>query len=61
MNRDDVISIVRQFTGHENIIAVPRILIELTGDPILAMMLNQCTPLVRPSTSAATRALRRAA
>ena len=41
MNRDDVISIVRQFTGHENIIAVPRILIELTGDPILAMMLNQ--------------------
>ena len=41
MNRDDVLSIVRQFTGHENIIAVPRILIELTGDPILAMMLNQ--------------------
>jgi len=41
MNRDDVLSIVRQFTGHENIISVPRILIELTGDPILAMMLNQ--------------------
>ena len=41
MNRDEVLSIVRQFTGHENIIAVPRILIELTGDPVMAMMLNQ--------------------
>ena len=41
MNRDEVLSVVRQFTGHENVIAVPRILIELTGDHTLAMMLNQ--------------------
>jgi DnaD/phage-associated family protein len=39
--REEVVKLIKQFTGHENIIAVPRILIDLTGDQVLAMMLNQ--------------------
>lgn len=40
-NREEVKKIIMRFAGHENIIAVPRVLIEMTDDHALAMMLNQ--------------------
>jgi len=39
--RDETKKIIAQFTGHENVIAVPIVLINFTGDRALAMMLNQ--------------------
>jgi len=39
--RDKVKVLLSQFTGHENIIAVPRVLIDVTDDWTLAAMLNQ--------------------
>lgn len=34
-------SMIRQFTGQENILAIPRVFIEFTGDHITALLLNQ--------------------
>lgn len=41
MNRKQILSILSSFTGHENVIAVPKVLVDLTGDWGLAAMLNQ--------------------
>lgn len=41
MNRNDLISFISSVTGHENVIAVPRVFVELTGDWGVAAMLNQ--------------------
>lgn len=41
MNRETLIAFIKEVSGHENIIAVPRVFVELTQDWGVAAMLNQ--------------------
>jgi len=40
-DRNSIKSLIASFIGHENIIAIPRVLVDVTGDWGLAAMLNQ--------------------
>jgi hypothetical protein len=40
-NRDDIINVIKKFSGQANVIAIPRVFIDITGSMELAAMLNQ--------------------
>ena len=40
-NRDHILSLVKAISGNANILAVPRLFVDLTGDLTLAAMLSQ--------------------
>jgi hypothetical protein len=40
-NRAEIIAVIKEFSGHDNSITIPRIFIEITGSVELAAMLNQ--------------------
>jgi hypothetical protein len=41
LNREAILQVIRQFTGQQNILTIPRVIIEFTGDILTALFLNQ--------------------
>lgn len=40
-NKDHILNLIKSVSGQANIIAFPRLFVDITGDPSLAMMLSQ--------------------
>jgi hypothetical protein len=40
-HKDHILSLIKSVSGQANVIAVPRLFVQITGDPCLAMMLSQ--------------------